>query len=230
MNQKLIIAIDGFSSTGKSSLSKIIAQKLHYTHVDSGAMYRAITLFALQNALIDEQGNIKIEDLNREIPNIRIEFRRNDETHKNETFLNNQNIENEIRSMQVSSNVSAISTLKEVRDYCVHLQREMATQGGIVMDGRDIGTVVFPDADFKFFITASPEVRAQRRFLEYQQQGKQVSFDEVFANVAERDRIDSSREIAPLKPADDAIIIDNSTLDLNQTVDKVMEILSRSKF
>lgn len=230
MNQKLIIAIDGFSSTGKSSLSKIIAQKLHYTHVDSGAMYRAITLFALQNALIDEQGNIKIEDLNREIPNIRIEFRRNDETHKNETFLNNQNIENEIRSMQVSSNVSAISTLKEVRDYCVHLQREMATQGGIVMDGRDIGTVVFPDADFKFFITASPEVRAQRRFLEYQQQGKQVSFDEVFANVVERDRIDSSREIAPLKPADDAIIIDNSTLDLNQTVDKVMEILSRSKF
>lgn len=230
MNQKLIIAIDGFSSTGKSSLSKIIAQKLHYTHVDSGAMYRAITLFALQNALIDEQGNIKIEDLNREIPNIRIEFHRNDETHKNETFLNNQNIENEIRSMQVSSNVSAISTLKEVRDYCVHLQREMATQGGIVMDGRDIGTVVFPDADFKFFITASPEVRAQRRFLEYQQQGKQVSFDEVFANVVERDRIDSSREIAPLKPADDAIIIDNSTLDLNQTVDKVMEILSRSKF
>lgn len=228
MNQKLIIAIDGFSSTGKSSLSKIIAQKLHYTHVDSGAMYRAVTLFALQNDLMDEQGSIKIEDLNREIPNIRIEFRRNDETHKNETFLNDQNVENEIRSMQVSSNVSAISTLKEVRDYCVLLQREMAKQGGIVMDGRDIGTVVFPDADFKFFITASAEVRAQRRFLEYQQQGKQVSFDEVFANVVERDRIDSSREIAPLKPADDAIIIDNSTLDLNQTVDKVMEILSRS--
>ena len=224
MKDNFIIAIDGHSSTGKSSLSKIIAKKLHYTHIDSGAMYRVVTLFALNNQWINEE-KINTKELIEHLNDIQIDFRRNPETHKNETFLNGENVEDQIRSMEVSSNVSAISTIKEVRDYCVFLQREMSKEGGIVMDGRDIGTVVFPDANLKFFITASAEIRAKRRFLEYQTEGKTISFEDVLMNVNERDRIDSTREIAPLKPADDAIIIDNSNLDLDQTVNKVLEII-----
>lgn len=224
MKDNFIIAIDGHSSTGKSSLSKIIAKKLHYTHIDSGAMYRVVTLFALNNQWINEE-KINTKELIAHLNDIQIDFRRNPETHKNETFLNGENVEDQIRSMEVSSNVSAISTIKEVRDYCVFLQREMSKEGGIVMDGRDIGTVVFPDANLKFFITASAEIRAKRRFLEYQTEGKTISFEDVLMNVNERDRIDSTREIAPLKPADDAIIIDNSNLDLDQTVNKVLEII-----
>ncbi|WP_068596242.1 (d)CMP kinase [Vaginella massiliensis] len=225
MKHNLIIAIDGFSSTGKSSLSKIIAQKLHYTHIDSGAMYRAVTWYAIEHHLFDDFGNVLLDELSKQIHSIQIEFRRNPETHKNETFVNGQRVEAEIRSMQVSNKVSAIAALKVVRDYCVFLQRAIAKNGGIVMDGRDIGTVVFPDADYKFFITASPEVRAKRRFLEYQQSGRTVDYDEVLANVVERDRIDSTREIAPVKPAEDAIIIDNSELNLDETVEKVMSFL-----
>ncbi len=224
MKDNFIIAIDGHSSTGKSSLSKIIAKKLHYTHIDSGAMYRVVTLFALNNEWINEE-KINTKELIAHLNDIQIDFRRNPETQKNETFLNGENVEDQIRSMEVSSNVSAISTIKEVRDYCVFLQREMSKEGGIVMDGRDIGTVVFPDANLKFFITASAEIRAKRRFLEYQNEGKTISFEDVLTNVNERDRIDSTREIAPLKPADDAIIIDNSNLDLDQTVNKVLEII-----
>ena len=224
MKQNLIIAIDGHSSTGKSSMSKIIAKKLGYTHIDSGAMYRAVTLFAIQNNLIKDNIVI-VDELVPRLHEITIQFKRNAETNRNETYLNNVNVEETIRNIQVSSFVSPIAVIPEVRDYCVALQQQMGEEGNIVMDGRDIGTTVFPNADVKLFITASAEIRAKRRFLEYQQEGKEIPFDEVLINVIERDRIDSSREYSPLRKADDAIEIDNSNLNLEQTVDRAMQII-----
>lgn len=228
MKQNLIIAIDGHSSTGKSSMSKIIAKNLQYTHIDSGAMYRAVTLFALQNHII-ENNQVNVEELVPRLPEIKIEFRLNPETNKNETFLNNSNVEEEIRGLEVSSMVSPIAVIPEVRDYCVALQQQMGEKGGIVMDGRDIGTTVFPNADVKIFITASAEIRAKRRFLEYEKEGKHVDYDEVLANVIERDRIDSTREYSPLRQAEDAILLDNSELNLEQTVQKALEIIQNKK-
>ena len=225
MKQNLIIAIDGHSSTGKSSMSKIIAKKLGYTHIDSGAMYRAVTLFAIENNLI-ENNIVRVEELITRLNEIKIDFNRNIETNRNETFLNGVNIEEKIRGIEVSSFVSPIAVIPEVRDYCVALQRIMGERGGIVMDGRDIGTTVFPNADVKIFITASAEIRAKRRFLEYQQEGKNIPLDEVLANVIERDHIDSSREYSPLRKAEDAIEVDNSNLNLEETVDKVMQIIA----
>jgi CMP/dCMP kinase len=226
MKQNLIIAIDGHSSTGKSSLSKIIAKNLGYTHIDSGAMYRAVTLFALQNDCIVDN-KVIVEKLVPRLPEINIEFRYNPETNRNETFLNDINVEQKIRGLEVSSMVSPIAVVPEVRDYCVALQQKMGKKGAIVMDGRDIGTTVFPNADIKLFITASAEIRAKRRFLEYEREGKKISFDEVLANVEERDRIDSSREYSPLRKADDAIEVDNSNLNLEETVDAVMHIINK---
>lgn len=228
MKQNLIIAIDGHSSTGKSSMSKIIAKKLQYTHIDSGAMYRAVTLFALQNDII-ENNQVKVDQLIPRLPEIKIEFRLNPETAKNETFLNDKNVEEEIRGLEVSSMVSPIAVIPEVRDYCVALQQQMGNKGGIVMDGRDIGTTVFPNADVKIFITASAEIRAKRRFLEYEKEGKHVDYDEVLANVVERDRIDSTREYSPLRQAEDAILLDNSELNLEETVQKALEIIQSNK-
>lgn len=228
MKQNLIIAIDGHSSTGKSSMSKIIAKKLQYTHIDSGAMYRAVTLFALQNDII-ENNQVKVDQLIPRLPEIKIEFRLNPETAKNETFLNDKNVEEEIRGLEVSSMVSPIAVIPEVRDYCVALQQQMGEKGGIVMDGRDIGTTVFPNADVKIFITASAEIRAKRRFLEYEKEGKHVDYDEVLANVVERDRIDSTREYSPLRQAEDAILLDNSELNLEETVQKALEIIQSNK-
>lgn len=225
MKQNLIIAIDGHSSTGKSSMSKIIAKKLGYIHIDSGAMYRAVTLFAIENNLIQEN-KVLVDRLVPRLQEIEISFKLNTETNRNETFLNEINIEEKIRGIEVSSFVSPIAVIPEVRDYCVALQRKMGESGGIVMDGRDIGTTVFPNADVKIFITASAEIRAKRRFLEYQQEGKDIPFDEVLANVIERDHIDSSREYSPLRKADDAIEVDNSNLNLEETVDKVMQIIA----
>ncbi|WP_322971672.1 (d)CMP kinase [Faecalibacter sp. LW9] len=225
MKQNLIIAIDGHSSTGKSSLSKLIAKNLGYTHIDSGAMYRAVTLFALQNEYIVDN-KVEVEKLVPRLPEINIEFRYNPASNRNETFLNHTNVEHEIRGLEVSSMVSPIAVIPEVRDYCVALQQKMGEKGGIVMDGRDIGTTVFPNADLKLFITASAEIRAKRRFLEYEREGKNISFDEVLANVQERDRIDSSREYSPLRKAEDAIEVDNSNLNLEETVEAVMQIIS----
>lgn len=225
MKQNLIIAIDGHSSTGKSSMSKIIAKKLGYTHIDSGAMYRAVTLFAIENNLIDNN-KVQVEKLIARLNEVKINFIRNTETNRNETFLNGVSVEENIRGIEVSSLVSPIAVIPEVRDYCVALQRMMGKRGGIVMDGRDIGTTVFPNADVKIFITASAEIRAKRRFLEYQQEGKNIPLDEVLANVIERDHIDSSREYSPLRKAEDAIEVDNSNLNLEETVDKVMEIIA----
>ena len=225
MKQNLIIAIDGHSSTGKSSMSKIIAKKLGYIHIDSGAMYRAVTLFAIENNLI-ENNTVLVDRLVPRLHEIEISFKLNLETNRNETFLNGINIEEAIRGIEVSSFVSPIAVIPEVRDYCVALQRKMGSEGGIVMDGRDIGTTVFPNADVKIFITASAEIRAKRRFLEYQQEGKNIPLDEVLANVIERDHIDSSRECSPLRKADDAIEVDNSNLNLEETVHKVMQIIA----
>lgn len=225
MKENLIIAIDGFSSTGKSSMSKIIAKKLNYTHIDSGAMYRAVTLYAFQRHYIENQ-TINIPLLIQHLNDIKIEFKLDPSTQKNHTFLNGVDVEQEIRTMQISKMVSPISEIPAVRDYCVALQQEMGEKGAIVMDGRDIGTTVFPNADIKIFITASPEIRAKRRFLEYQQQGKEISIEEVLENVKERDYIDSNRKYSPLKKADDAIEVDNSNLNLEETVEKVMEIIN----
>lgn len=225
MKQGLIIAIDGHSSTGKSSLSKIVAKNLGYIHIDSGAMYRSVTLYALQNNLIQNQ-QVLVDELIPQLSNIQIEFKQNPETKKNETFLNGINVEEQIRSLEVSSMVSPIAVIPEVRTFCVALQQEMGEKGGIVMDGRDIGTTVFPNADLKIFITASPEIRAERRFKEYQSEGKDIPFDEVLANVIERDHIDSTREVSPLRKAEDAIEVDNSHLNLEETVDTVMQIIN----
>ncbi|MDM1547970.1 (d)CMP kinase [Empedobacter falsenii] len=228
MKENLIIAIDGYSSTGKSSMSKIIAKNLGYTHIDSGAMYRAVTLYAFQHQYIVDN-KIDEQALITNLSDIKIEFQQDPTTQKNLTFLNGENVEADIRTMEVSKMVSPISEIPAVRDYCVALQQQMGEKGGIVMDGRDIGTTVFPNADIKIFVTASPEVRAQRRFLEYQQQGKDISLDEVLKNVNERDYIDSHRAYSPLRKADDVIEVDNSNMNLEETVNKVMEIINSKK-
>ncbi|MDM1299864.1 (d)CMP kinase [Empedobacter falsenii] len=228
MKENLIIAIDGYSSTGKSSMSKIIAKNLGYTHIDSGAMYRAVTLYAFQHQYIVDN-KIDEQALITNLSDIKIEFQQDPTTQKNLTFLNGENVEADIRTMEVSKMVSPISEIPAVRDYCVALQQQMGEKGGIVMDGRDIGTTVFPNADIKIFVTASPEVRAQRRFLEYQQQGKDIPLDEVLKNVNERDYIDSHRAYSPLRKADDAIEVDNSNMNLEETVNKVMEIINSKK-
>ena len=181
MKQDLIIAIDGHSSTGKSSMSKLLAKQLGYTHIDSGAMYRTVTLFAFQNDLI-ENNQVLVDQLVPRLDEILIEFRYNADNNRNETYLNGVNVEEEIRGLQVSSMVSPIAVIPEVRDYCVALQQKMGVNKRIVMDGRDIGTTVFPNADIKIFITASAEIRAKRRFLEYEREGKTIPFEFKFVD------------------------------------------------
>jgi CMP/dCMP kinase len=209
--KKIIIAIDGHSSCGKSTLAKSLARKLKYTYIDSGAMYRAITLFALRNGFISG-GKVDVEKLISRLGDVKITFRWDEETEENTTYLNGENVEEEIRQLQVSNNVSPISTIAGVRHEMVKQQRENGRNKGIVMDGRDIGTVVFPEAELKLFMTASPAIRAERRYLELKEKGMNVSFNEILKNVEERDSIDSSREVSPLKKADDAIVLDNSYL------------------
>ena len=213
----LIIAIDGFSSCGKSTFAKAIAQKLGYAYIDTGAMYRAVTLFALQNELI-HNGVIDISALKNRLDEIQITFRRNRETVNNETFLNGVCVEHDIRTIPVSDAVSEIAAIKEVRQKLVSLQQAMGKEKSIVMDGRDIGTNVFPDADIKIFMTASPEVRTQRRYDELVQKGIPASWDEISQNLAKRDFIDQTRDESPLRQASDAIVLDNS----NMTPDEQM--------
>ncbi len=219
---KIIVAIDGHSSCGKSTIAKAVAAKFGYIFIDSGAMYRAVTLFALRNNLITE-GKVDREKLISLLPEIQIEFRYNPEKQKSDTFLNGENVEDEIRQLPVSQNVSPVATVPDVRAAMVHLQQEMGKNKGIVMDGRDIGTVVFPDAELKLFVTASPEIRAQRRFDELTAKGEQVSFDEILKNVVERDHIDSTRETSPLKKAEDALVLDNSVMTREEQLDWVIE-------
>ena len=225
MNKKgLVIAIDGFSSTGKSSISKVVADTLGLIHIDTGAMYRAITLFGLRN-FKNEKQEIDLPKLLQNLNEISLEFREN--SRKLEIYLNGENVSKEIRTTEVSDNVSLIAKHPEVRARLVVLQRDIAEKQGVIMDGRDIGTVVLPNADYKFFLTASADERARRRFLELQSLGIETTIEEVKQNLIERDRIDSEREISPLKQAEDAILIDNTNLNKEETIDLILSYIKK---
>lgn len=219
---KLIIAVDGFSSCGKSTLAKDLAKKLNYIYIDSGAMYRAITLYCLQNNLIDGD-HVFIDELKSKIKDIDITFHVDEKSGKSNTHLNGVLVEEEIRKITVSEKVSIVSKIGFVREYLVEKQREIGKNKGIVMDGRDIGTVVFPNADFKFFVTADVEVRAQRRFKELSEKGQDVNLEEIKKNIEERDYLDQNRDISPLKKAEDAIILDNSFMTIDEQLNWVLE-------
>ena len=225
MNKKgLVIAIDGFSSTGKSSISKVVADTLGLIHIDTGAMYRGITLFWLRN-FKNEKQEIDLSKLLQNLNEISLEFREN--SGKLEIYLNGENVSKEIRTTEVSDNVSLIAKHPEVRARLIVLQRDIAEKQGVIMDGRDIGTVVLPNADYKFFLTASADERARRRFLELQSLGIETTIEEVKQNLIERDRIDSEREISPLKQAEDAILIDNTNLNKEETIDLILSYIKK---
>lgn len=213
--KKIIIAIDGFSSCGKSTMAKDLAREIGYIYIDSGAMYRAVTLYSIENGIFDGDV-IDTEKLRNQIKNIHISFRLNPETGAPDTYLNGMNVENRIRTMEVSSKVSPISALHFVREAMVAQQQAMGKEKGIVMDGRDIGTTVFPDAELKFFVTATPEIRAQRRYDELKAKGQEGSFSEILENVKQRDYIDQHRDVSPLRKAEDAILLDNTSLTVEQ--------------
>lgn len=212
--KKIIIAIDGYSSCGKSTMAKDLACEIGYIYIDTGAMYRSVTLYALRNNLFDEDGTIKLSELEKQMSDINISFKLNEATGRPDTYLNNENVEKEIRTMEVSSHVSPIAAVPFVRAALVAQQQRMGEEKGIVMDGRDIGTVVFPQAELKIFVTASAEVRAQRRYDELKAKGMEANFADILKNVQERDYIDSHRETSPLRKADDAIELDNSNISI----------------
>ena len=218
---KIIIAIDGHSSCGKSTVAKEVARKLNYIFIDSGAMYRAVTLYCLRHNLINN-GIVDLPELRNNLGKIKVSFRFNAETNHNDIWMNGENVEQEIRLLTVSQNVSPVAAVAEVRHLLVALQQEMGKSKGIVMDGRDIGTVVFPKAELKIFMTALPDVRAKRRFDELTAKGEKVSYDEIKANIIERDRYDETREESPLRKADDAIILDNSYMTRKEQLDWVL--------
>jgi cytidylate kinase len=222
--KKITIAIDGFSSTGKSTLAKQLAKELEYVYVDTGAMYRAVALFAMQNNFIGIDSFDK-KALIETLPKIQLEFKFNADLGFAEMYLNGENVEKQIRTIEVSNYVSKVAEVSEVRSKLVEQQQEMGKNKAIVMDGRDIGTVVFPDAELKIFMTASAETRAQRRFDELQQKGDNVSYEDVLKNVVERDYIDTHREDSPLIIADDAIEIDNSYLTREEQFAAVLELI-----
>ena len=210
--KKIIVAIDGHSSCGKSTMAKSLAAQVGYIYVDTGAMYRAVTLFAMRQGLFDAQGQPDAARLEALVPEIEVSFRLDPDTHLPLVCLNGEVVEEEVRTLEVSSHVSAIAALPFVREALTRQQQRMGEEKGIVMDGRDIGTVVFPQAELKVFVTASAEVRAQRRFLELTAKGQAVAFEDILRNVQERDYIDSHREVAPLRQADDALVLDNSEM------------------
>lgn len=212
--KKIVIAIDGFSSCGKSTMAKDLAKEVGYIYVDTGAMYRSVTLYALRNNLFSEDGTVKEDELKERIGDINISFKLNTQTGRPDTYLNGERVEDEIRSLEVSQKVSPIAAIPFVREKLVKEQQKMGEAKGIVMDGRDIGTVVFPHAELKIFVTASAEVRAQRRYDELQAKGMPANFDDILKNVQERDYIDSHRATSPLRQADDAIVLDNSHMTI----------------
>lgn len=230
--KKIVIAIDGHSSCGKSTMAKQLAREVGYIFVDSGAMYRAVTLFALREGLINAEGAILEEELRRRMPEVKVSFRLDPETRLPRTLLNGEDVEDAIRSLEVSSHVSPIAALGFVREAMTALQQQMGEEKGIVMDGRDIGTAVFPNAELKIFVTASAEVRAQRRFDELQAKGMPASLEDILRNVQERDFIDSNREINPLRQAEDALVLDNSNLTREEQsawlMERFKEAVSRS--
>ena len=212
--KKITIAIDGHSSCGKSTMAKDLAREVGYVYVDTGAMYRSVTLYALRHGLFLEDGSVKTAELEAEMPNIQISFKFNPEAGRPDTYLNGEYVEKEIRSLEVSNHVSPIAAIPFVRAAMVAQQQQMGKDKGVVMDGRDIGTTVFPDAELKIFVTASAQVRAQRRFDELKAKGMPADFDDILKNVEERDYIDSHREVSPLRQADDAILLDNSNMTI----------------
>lgn len=219
----ITIAIDGFSSTGKSTLGRQLANYLDYVFVDSGAMYRAVTLYGLQKGFISETG-FDSEKLIASLTDISLEFVNNSEGIA-EIHLNGENVEKEIRTLEISEYVSPVATLSEVRKKLVELQRKLGEGRGVVMDGRDIGTVVMPNADLKIFMNASREVRAQRRYKELLKRGENISYEEVLENVTERDNIDSTRQLSPLKQADDAIVVDNSEMNIADQFHMILQLV-----
>lgn len=212
--KKITIAIDGYSSCGKSTMAKDLAREVGYIYVDTGAMYRSVTLYAMRNGLFNADGSINTCELEQKMGEINISFRLNSETGRPDTYLNGELVEKDIRTMEVSARVSPIAALPFVREALVARQQAMGKEKGIIMDGRDIGTVVFPDAELKIFVTASAEVRAQRRYDELKAKGMPADFDDILKNVKERDYIDSHREVSPLCKADDAIELDNSNMTI----------------
>ena len=225
MNKKITIAIDGFSSTGKSTIAKLVAEKYNFIYVDTGAMYRAVTLFAMENNFIGKDFIDRI-GLISNLKDISLKFQLNSDLGFAEMFLNNFNVERQIRTLEVSQYVSKVATISEVRRKLVLEQQEMGKQGGVVMDGRDIGTVVFPGADLKLFMTASADKRATRRYNELISKGDTVSFEDILFNVQERDRIDSTRKDSPLIMADDAIEFDNSDMGIKEQFDKICSLIN----
>lgn len=213
---KIIIAIDGHSSCGKSTMAKALAQQVGYIYVDSGAMYRAVTLFALRHQLFNADGSVKAENLQSRMSEVKVHFKLDSATNLPVTYLNEERVEDEIRTLEVSQHVSPIAALPFVREAMTAAQQAMGEEKGIVMDGRDIGTAVFPHAELKIFVTASAEVRAQRRFDELQAKGLPASYEDILKNVQERDYIDSHREVSPLRQAEDALVLDNSHLTREQ--------------
>ncbi|APZ47825.1 cytidylate kinase [Polaribacter reichenbachii] len=224
MNKKITIAIDGFSSTGKSTIAKLLAKKYNYIYVDTGAMYRAVTLFAKNNDFVSTDALNK-EGLISNLNSISLSFQFNEDLGFAEMYLNGKNVEKEIRTLEVSQLVSKVAAISEVRKKLVAEQQEMGTAGGVVMDGRDIGTVVFPDADLKLFMTASADKRATRRYKELIDRGDKVNFEDILFNVQERDRIDSTREDSPLVKADDAIEFDNSDMGIEEQFERICALV-----
>ena len=222
--KKIVIAIDGYSSCGKSTMAKDLAREIGYIYVDTGAMYRAVTLFAMRNRLFGDNGDIDTDRLEQMLPEVSISFKINTETGKPETCLNGEVVEKEIRSLEVSQHVSPVAALPFVRAKLVEQQQAMGKEKGIVMDGRDIGTVVFPNAELKIFVTATTEIRAQRRFKELQAKGMPANYDDILKNVEERDYIDTHRETSPLRQADDALVLDNSQLTIAEQKKWLMDI------
>ena len=221
--KKITIAIDGHSSCGKSTMAKDLARKVGYIYVDTGAMYRSVTLYALRNGLFNDDDSIKTDELEQQMDNIHITFQLNEETGRPDTYLNGECVEQQIRSLEVSNHVSPIAALGFVPEAMVAKQPRLGQGGGVVMDGRDIGTVVFPNAELKVFVTASAEVRAQRRFKELQEKGMPADFDDILKNVVERDYIDSHREVSPLRQADDALLLDNSNMTIPEQNEWLMQ-------
>lgn len=226
--KKITIAIDGLSSCGKSTMAKWLAKSLGYIYVDTGAMYRSVTLYALRRGLFNNDGSVNTNALQAEMPHINISFHLNEDTKTPITFLNGENVEKEIRTLEVSNHVSVIAAIGFVRNELVAQQQKMGMNKGVVMDGRDIGTVVFPDAELKLFVTASAQVRAQRRFDELQEKGIPADFNDILNNVESRDRMDSSRKVSPLKQAPDAILFDNSTLTREEQNEKLLSLATEA--
>ncbi len=221
--KKITIAIDGFSSCGKSTMAKDLAREIGYVYADSGALYRAVTLYAMENNLFMESGVINEEALRCRLNDIKPDFRLNEQTRLPETYLNGANVEGAIRGMEVSSKVSLVSTLEFVREAVTALLQKKGEEKGIVMDGRDIGTTVFPHAELKIFVTASAEIRAKRRYDELKAKGQEVSFDAILQNVKERDYVDQHREVSPLRRAEDALLLDNSEMTIAEQKVWLME-------